>query len=215
MLTPNATSSGRIAALRLVEKDRELDRAPSRAAPFLRPVRGAPAFGGENARPAHIVVLGEAFGRRPSSRGSRPAGCRARRREPRRETQARPRSVEGPWVASHMVSAPEAGLARACALPPNVGPYPGAVNTFDVRVEPARLDDRAKGHKLTVIVRLGGLARRSRIERRPDRSSRSRKTLLLLSRSYFRGILNRDGRRIVLATVRRSGVEVISQCALS
>ena len=49
----------RIAALRLVEKDRLLDRAPSGAAPFLRPVRGAPALGGENARPAHIVVLGQ------------------------------------------------------------------------------------------------------------------------------------------------------------
>ena len=51
---------GRIAALRLIEEDRELDRAPSGAAPFLRPVRGSPAFGGENTRPALIVVLGKA-----------------------------------------------------------------------------------------------------------------------------------------------------------
>ena len=49
----------RVAALDLVEEDRLLDRAPARAAPFLRPVRDRPALVGEDARPADVVVLGE------------------------------------------------------------------------------------------------------------------------------------------------------------
>jgi hypothetical protein len=50
---------------------------------------------------------------------------------------------------------------------------------------------------------------------RASPGSRTIKTPLLLSRSYFRGILTGDGRRIVLATICPSGVEVISPCAMS
>ena len=37
----------------------------------------------------------------------------------------------------------------------------------------------------------------------------------LLSRSYFRAILNRDGRLVVPAAARRGGVEIVSPCAMS
>jgi hypothetical protein len=37
----------------------------------------------------------------------------------------------------------------------------------------------------------------------------------LLSRPYFRAILNRVGRRVVPAAARRGGVEIVSPCAMS
>src|SRR5208337_4676702 len=49
----------RVAALHLVEIDDLLDRAPACAAPFRRPERNRPALVGQDARPAHVVVLAQ------------------------------------------------------------------------------------------------------------------------------------------------------------
>ena len=113
MLVPKASNSGALPRCISSVKDRELDRAPARAAPCDRPMRSRPALGGENARPAHDSRPSRGAGRRPSCRGSRPAGCRARTRAPRRETRVPPRSIEDPWVASRISFA----VRRSSSLP--------------------------------------------------------------------------------------------------
>ena len=61
---------------------------------------------------------------------------------------------------------------------------------------------------------------RAAVDRRPvdepgAEPPRERSKVDLLSRSYFRAILHRDGRRVVHTAVRRGGVEVVSPCAMS
>ena len=71
---------GRIRPLQFVVENQELDRAPTGPAPLGRPVRDGPPPGGEDARPAHDVVLAGAPSSRRSCLGWREAVPRAQTR---------------------------------------------------------------------------------------------------------------------------------------